>query len=245
MGPMVLHAGVEGVPDASVVVLHDGSIVARGKGKVEVTSPPSPGAYRAEVYYPGFSVPWIVSNPIYADLPTAPPSVVASSVPRAALPIALDAGWRTENDNASTASIKTDAHGVELMYALGGGQSAGQYAAVVTEVSAADAFDGMTLVAHADRPTRVSVQVRFLGGQRWRRSVYLDETTRTISFPLEEFEPADPASVLRPTAARIRSVLVVVDTLNSLPGTRGVVTVTALWLIKAPADSGGPLTSER
>lgn len=245
MGPMVLHAGVEGVPDANVVVLHDGSVVARGKGKVEVTSPPSPGAYRAEVYYPGFSVPWIVSNPIYADLPTAPPSVVASSVPRAALPIAVDAGWRTENDNASTASIRTDGHGVELTYALGGGPSAGQYAAAVTEVSAAEAFDGMTLVAHADRPTRVSVQVRFLGGQRWRRSVYLDETTRTISFPLEEFEPADPASVLRPTAARIRSVLVVVDTLNTRPGTRGVVTVIGLSLIKAPADNGGPLTSER
>ena len=245
MGPMVLHAGVDAAPDASVVLLHNGAVVARGKGKVELSSPPSPGAYRAEVYYPGFAVPWIVSNPIYADLPAAPPSVVASTVARATLPIALDAGWRTENDTASTASIKTDAHAVELDYALGPGVSAGQYAAVVAEISAPDAFDGLTLVAHADRPTRVSVQVRLLGGQRWRRSGYLDETTRTIAFPLEDFEPADHGSVLRPTAARIRSVLVVVDTLNTLPGTRGVVTITGLSLNKAPADSGGSLTSER
>ncbi len=62
-------------PTRSVVLMHGGSVLARGKGRVEVSSPPSPGAYRVEVYYPGFSVPWIVSNPIYADLPTAPPAV--------------------------------------------------------------------------------------------------------------------------------------------------------------------------
>jgi hypothetical protein len=40
-------------------------------------------------------------------------------------------------------------------------------------------------------------------------------------------------------------VLIVVDTLNTLPGTRGVITITGLSLNKAPADSGGALTSER
>ena len=245
MGPMVLHAAVAGVPDASVVLMHGGSVLARGKGRVEVSSPPSPGAYRVEVYYPGFSVPWIVSNPIYADLPTAPPAVAAAVASRATLPIALDTGWHTENEAASSVSLKTDARAVELAYALGGGRPAGQYSAVVTEVGAADAFDGVTLVGHADRPTRVSVQVRFLGGQRWRRSMYLDATTRTTVFPLDEFEPADPGSVLRPPAARIRSVLIVVATLNTLPGTRGVITITGLSLNKAPADSGGALTSER
>ena len=107
------------------------------------------------------------------------------------------------------------------------------------EVEGPDAFDGVRFVARADRPMRVSVQVRLLGGQRWRRSVYVDATARPIAVALQEFEPAEANSVLRPTAARIRSLLFVIDTLNAAPGTRGTLTLESIALSKAPGDAGG------
>ena len=128
---------------------------------------------------------------------------------------------------------------VALGFALGPGTPAGQYGALVAEVDGPDAFDGVRFMARADRPMRVSVQVRLLGGQRWRRSVYVDATARPIAVTLQEFEPAEANSVLRPTAARIRSLLFVIDTLNAVPGTRGTLTLESIALSKAPADAGG------
>ena len=86
---------------------------------------------------------------------------------------------------------------------------------------------------------RLSVQVRLLGGQRWRRSVYVDETKRPIAVVLQDFEPAEASAVLRPTAARIRSLLFVIDTLNARPGTRGTLTLESVGMSRAPADAGG------
>ena len=183
-------------------------------------------------------MPWIVSNPIYAG----PVSVdVAPTLAAATAVVALppDRGWRTEHDAASTAELTMSPQQVALGFALGPGTPAGQYAAVVSEVEGPDAFDGVRFIARADRPTRVSVQVRLLGGQRWRRSVYVDATARPIAVALQEFEPAEANSVLRPTAARIRSLLFVIDTLNATPGMRGTLTLESIALSKAPGNAGG------
>jgi hypothetical protein len=67
---------------------------------------------------------------------------------------------------------------------------------------------------------RISVQARRPSGARWQRSIYLDEHTRTIVVPFdqmvlvggtsEHFVPAD-----------IDTVLFVVDTANTAPGSQG------------------------
>ncbi len=246
MSPMQLVAAVPGVPDADVLLLRDGTVIARGKGEASITGAPSPGAYRAEAYFPGFSVPWLVANPIYAGAPPVESVVVPPPVAQSPEPIALGTGWRTELDRTSTATLDSSPQALMLTYALGGGQPAGQYAAAVTEVPDAEAIDAVTFRAHADRPMRVSLQLRLISGRRWRQSVYLDGTARTVTVPLQSFEPVDPQGILRPTAARIRSLLVVVDTLNALPGTKGTVTIEALTLNKAPADGGaGAVRFER
>ncbi len=246
MSAMRLVADLHDVPTADVLLIRDGAVLARGKGRVEFFGPPSPGAYRAEVYFPGFSTPWVVANPIYANGPRETDVAPPPAVPPGLVSIGLADGWRVEKDAATVATIDASAQALALSYALGGGVAAGQYAAVATDVSSPDAFDGVTIVARADRPTRLSVQVRLLSGQRWRRSVYLDATAKPQVVTLQDFEPAETASLLRPTAARIRSVLVVVDTLNSAPGARGVVTISAISLNKAPTvPGGGPAMFER
>lgn len=245
MGPMRMHAAVSSAGGADLTLLRGGAVIARGKGSVEFVGPPSPGAYRVEAYLPGNGMPWIVSNPIYAgpvSIDVAPPPVAAPAV----VALAADRGWRTEHDAASTAELSMNPQQLSLAFALGSGAPAGQYAAAVSEVEGPDAFDGVRFIARADRPMRVSVQVRLLGGQRWRRSVYVDTTARAIAVSLQDFEPAGVSSILRPTAARVRSLLFVIDTLNATPGTRGTLTLESIALSKAPADAGGlPPTFER
>lgn len=245
MSPVRFMAAVLAPADAELLLVRDGSIVTRGKGSLHFDGPPSPGAYRVEAYLPGNSVPWIVSNPIYAG-PLIETRVVAPPAsPQPLVPLAADRGWRVEHDPASTAIIKTEPSSIELTYALGPGTPNGQYAALAIDVNGMDAFDGVRFVGQAAQPMRVSVQVRLLGGQRWRRSVYLDGTARPVTLALQDLEPIDPASLLRPTAARIRSLLVVVDTLNALPGAKGALTLTNVMLSKAPPDGGLGPTFER
>ena len=238
MSPARFHASIAEAPDADLTLLRGGAVLARGKGRVEVSGPPSPGPYRIEAYLPGEDTPWMVSNPIYAgpvNVDVTPPPAASPPV----LALASDHGWRTEHDAASTANVTASSAYLELAYALGPGAPAGQYAAVVSEVEGTDAFDGVRFVARADRPMRVSVQVRLLGGQRWRRSVYVDETARSFAVVLQDFEPAEASSILRPTAARIKSLLFVIDTLNASPATRGTLTLESIGLSKASADAGG------
>ena len=77
---------------------------------------------------------------------------------------------------------------------------------------------------------RVSVQVRLPGGgSAGGGRCIVDAHARAVALPLDEFEPAERRSRLRPTAARIRSVLFVVDTLNTLPGSAGTLTLDRTW----------------
>jgi hypothetical protein len=85
----------------------------------------------------------------------------------------------------------------------------------------------------ASQPMRVSVQLRLPGGadgRRWRRSVYLDETPRTLSISLEEFDPVEPYTSQRPIVSPVQSLLFVVDTLNTLPGADGSFAVSQVAL---------------
>src|SRR4029450_8584428 len=46
------------------VILRDGRAVAEGVGRAEAPGE-TPGVYRAEAYVPGWSVPWVLTNPVY------------------------------------------------------------------------------------------------------------------------------------------------------------------------------------
>jgi hypothetical protein len=70
----------------------------------------------------------------------------------------------------------------------------------------------------------VSVQLRATGdgaGERWHRSVYLDETPRELTIFFDDMRARGVTAQPRPDLARVQSVLFVVDTVNADTGTNG------------------------
>jgi hypothetical protein len=118
---------------------------------------------------------------------------------------------------------------VEFTYALGDGPRSGQYAALV--ISAGNALTGhdrFVFHAVASARMRVSVQARRPAGDRWQRSVYLDQTARDIAVPFKEMMPVGANDSFKFTPAEIDTVLFVVDTTNTAPGTSGSFTLGGL-----------------
>ena len=92
--------------------------------------------------------------------------------------------------------------------------------------------DRVTFTAHADRPMRISVQIRGgegeTTGDRWQRSAYVDtfDQERTVYF--DDFTPIGVTHAPKPPPAGARSILFVVDTTNTKPGASG-----RLWIKRA------------
>ena len=115
-------------------------------------------------------VTWAVSNPIYfrdADPPAVDPALVPAATRSEALAAAADA-WRVEHaanaearlERATEASAAAPAP-VRLVYTLSAGARASQYAALVTsDVGILSWAQWLTVRLSADRPMRVSLQLR-------------------------------------------------------------------------------------
>jgi len=180
-----------------------------------------------------------VSNPIVIEPPRVDDDQPEPSRPEPLLPFTLAAAdWRSEGDGLSRASISnqgTDA-GIELKvgYALAPGPPSGQYTSAASRELLQDSVDRTEFTARADKPMRISVQVRLRNGRsaRWIRSVYIDPSPRRITVPLSELEPADLQTSQRPVAAPLQSMLFVVDTINSRPGTTGTFWISGLGFRK-------------
>jgi hypothetical protein len=202
---------VSGVPDATVGVI-----------------PIAPGRYRLEARIAGHQFPWLVSDvlDVRAGLvslpaPTPPDNITPS--PSGEGPYVPPSDWRIEKDATSTATIQTPDNRLLLSYQLGAGEPAGQYVAL-SAPAGPDPIERIEFAASARAPMRISVQVRVAGGpdgQRWGRSIYVDETTQNISVRLSDLQPIDRRTALRPVVARVQSVLVVIDTVNTRTGSAG------------------------
>lgn len=235
---VTFDAAVPQAPTARLTLLHGATRVAVGQGSLHYSGPTSVGAYRVEATYPGFDLPWLIGNPIYFGRPSRgrpPPPTGANAISQPVLELPVTAPWTVEHDASSTGRIETapDGRTLQFAFALGEGEPAGQYAALSIAVGGTRGFDRVQLVGRASRPMRVSVQVRLPGGrdgQRWRRSVYLDETSRPVVLRLEDFLPVGRTTTQRPIVARVQSLLVVVDTVNTRPGQRGTVWLSGVAL---------------
>jgi hypothetical protein len=221
---------------AQLSLLHNGVPVATGRGRLEYAGSIAAGSYRVEAYRAGVSFPWIVSNPIYAGEPLAAPEPVMRPEASRIITLPGPAGWAIEHSDTSAGSFTQEPDATRFSFALGSGAPSSQFAALTSALDAASAkegFDRVQFNVRADRPTRFSVQLRLGAGQRWRYSVYADETPRDVTAYLEDFQPAERTTSNRPVVARVRSVLFVIDTLNAAPGTRGT-----LWLSRAGLGVG-------
>ena len=88
-------------------------------------------------------------------------------------------------------------------------------------------YDRLVFTARANRPMRLSVQLRVPGGEgeRWHRSVYLDQTPRTIELPFNEFRPRGTTTSALPVLSKVDSILFVVDTVNTKIGSNGQIQI--------------------
>ena len=225
-------------PGGGVIVLRkDGAIVSQQPPpELRFEAGGGPGVYRVEVYLsrsPGNPpVPWIVTNPIYVQpanwgTPLEPAYSTAIDLWR------IQGGpWHVENDAGSTGVVSaTSPQGpVEFSYRLGSGEKSGQYAALV--LSTGNALKGharFAFTAHASRPMRISVQARRPApGERWQRSIYLDDQPREIIVPFSQMTPAGAATSFKFNPEEIDTVLFVADTTNALPGSEGRFTLSEL-----------------
>jgi hypothetical protein len=217
--------------DAEIALINGGRQIARVTGRtLQHATGGESGAYRVEVTLPGASgsppVPWVVSNPIYiGDFPNDAPARPAPTAK--GTPFYSNGGadgWEIEHSARAQAAldVENNEQGTELIlrYALGGTRSESPYVALRRTTGAATGYAGLTFVARASSPARVSIQLRAAAGQRWARSVYLDESSRDVAVFFDEMTPLGQARGAVPLDS-VQDLLVVVDTVNTAPGSSG------------------------
>lgn len=236
IAPTTFTATVPQAPGATLTIYRNGQPVISGRGLATLDAPVAntAGVYRVEATLPGITMPWMVSNPIVIGASAQPPAPDIVEENRRARTMDLStSAWAIERSATSTGAVTNDGSSLKFGFSLGKGKPAGQYAAAVTAVGTDQGISEIQFTGRADRPMRASVQVRLPRGassERWRRSIYLDPTPRVLTIKLEEFEPADAPTTRRPIAARLQTLLLVVDTLNSVTGTSGTIWMSDMTL---------------
>lgn len=224
-GPATLRARIAAPAGASLVLLRNGEVVKQTPDSDLTAEVTQRGSYRIEVALADRSrLPWLFSNPIYVGFDRRAPS--PSQLPPLTSQVAVVGEARTESSPGSIVELD-QARGLAWRYRLSPGVAAGQYAAVRLPVTGRVDFPRIRFDVEADRPMRLWVQVRSPGGtgERWGRTVFADQVGRTIDLILETFAPIGVTSTERVRVADADSLLFVVDTVNTLPGSEGRVRV--------------------
>jgi hypothetical protein len=215
-------------PGGLLVMVCGGKAVAESSTGGMSLPVSSPGACRPEVRMPGAPgdppVPWLVGNPIYL-LPAVAEPVGAEPLVETALAL-TDADWLVEKDPASTMTILRNAGGFVAEYQLGDGRRASQYVATVAGLQPPlPPFERLLFTTSAAAPMRLSVQLRFAGGERWVHSVYVEPDPRRVSLRVADFMPVDRTSTAPPDFRQASSLLFVVDLTNANLGTAGKIEI--------------------
>jgi hypothetical protein len=195
----------------------------RGATRFEVSSPDAPGKP---------PVPWLVTNPLYVLPPVGDPAP-PPAVPRGA-PLPVDAVWHVEKDPGSTATLTVSGGQITMAYTLRPGERASQFAALATDLAnVPDEVNRIGLIASAERPGRLSIQLRYpqQGGVRWGTSVYVDSIVRRHTMTLNRMRPLDRQSGTAPDPRSASALLVVADLTNARPGDANVVRVSEISFI--------------
>jgi hypothetical protein len=230
--PITFTARANAPAGGSIVLRRDGRILRENPLPTLNVQTAGEGTYRVEVNLanaPGEPpIPWIVSNPIFVR-PDAwgvelPPVYEAPTIARG-----VQGGpWHTEKDEGASAAVAQKNYPtgpVELTFRLGSVPRVGTYAALGIGVGKALAErTQLAFRARASRPMRVSVQARHPDtGDRWQRSIYLDAEARDVIVRFAEMTPVGSSGTFDPALAD--TLLFVVDTTNTPPGTAGSFTL--------------------
>lgn len=251
-GDVLLRASVNAPPGTSLVLLRDGQRVHEvTDGPLETNGGTEPAVYRIEAFTAnppgGPAVPWLVSNPIYAGLShTAAASRSAPPEPTSRIPARTsEAGGESGPNDTSTvvAALEDDSRartfagdpGILWTFALSPGAAAGQFAAVRIPVTGGlTAYDRIRFRVSASAPRRVWVQLRAPVGntERWGATFYAGTEPGLVDIPLSTFRAIGVTSSPQAPLDRVDAILFVVDTLNTLPGTGGRLTISDVGLVR-------------
>ena len=141
------------------------------------------------------------------------------------------ASWHVESDSASLGAFDvavsvTSPQVLRLRFGLASAPATNQFVALAVDTPHGVApHDRLTFAARAERPMRISVQLR-TDRSRWARSVYVDSFNQPHTIFFDEFRPVEDSTETAVPLADVKSVLFVVDTTNTKPGTSGRVWIT-------------------
>jgi hypothetical protein len=245
--PLLLHAAVDGSGMMPTLTLYrDGRVAATTTGATfDHQIDGAPGVYRVEATLPvrrggGPLAPWLVSNPIYVGPaePWSPPAAPAATVSK---PLDRDGAHSfavehsARSDGIVTVVRAEGGTQLSLRFALGGKLSDAPFVAFASGAPEIRNYTGVRFTGRANRPMRVSVQLRASaeqGSSRWRKSVYLDEMPRTVTLPFAEFLPVQSGRASAPPLESIASLLFVLDSMNTSLGSNGEFWVDDLALVR-------------
>ena len=237
-GDVSLRASAIAPPGTTLVLIRDGRRIQEVTDRpIEFNGGTDPGVYRIEAYTQnapgGQPVPWIVSNPIYAGLAMKPIGIAPVPEPQLRVPARMSEA-AGESGSKDTSDVDLEA-AMNWRFALAPGTPAGQFAALRVPVSdGLTAFDRVRFRVSASAPMRVWVQLRAPVGntERWGRTFYADTGPRIVDLALATFAPIGVTSSSQPPLDRVDSLLFVVDTLNTLPGRSGNITITEVAFVR-------------
>jgi hypothetical protein len=249
-----LHARTASPAGAVVSILANGVRVARGTGvelayDVTPAQLAGPTMFRVEVDGPSSGsrrlAPTILSNGIFVGA-LAPGGGWAGTGrggteagnARDLLADGDRATWAIERDPGSRGAFERLGAGgpAVFTYALDRDDKNAWSALVVSLGRPVGEGAVLRLRARAAGPLRLSVQVRASADQadlRWRRSVYLDETARTVEVPVGQMAPVR-RGVPEGERPRADAILFVVDRVNAPGGAAGTIWIDALELRPQP-----------
>jgi hypothetical protein len=246
-GAATIEARIAAPPGTTLALLHDGTVLYETQSnslKVDVGS--EIGVYHFEAHLRGrdrrSDVPWLLSNPIYIGLREVHREVSIASTTRTATfraPLAT-VNWQSEASVDSTSTLHEGrlADGtpaLEWRFSVAGGGRRSQYAAIrfPVERGRLSQFDRLQVRVVADAPRRIWAQLRSHDhGVRWGRTFYLDSSLRGLTLPFAEFRAIGSEAAGDVPLNQIDSVLLVVDTVNSRPGSSGAIWIPDLWLAR-------------
>lgn len=248
---LALAAGGRLPEQAELVLLRDGRQLATGHHAFEITVP-GPGVYRVEVRIPGWSSPWVISNPIYVfDQEAA--ALRAAAARRPASPAApapalmLDdfegeSAFRPEQDAASRLDVDLGrageglggSRGARLTFRLSrpeeGGPAHGWCALFSRQRRDLDGRRGVVLALRADGVYRLWLQVRDAnpqgsddGSETWLSSLRTSTQWQRVAVPVERLRSLDPHSDGRLDLSQVTALGFVLDDLTVPPGTQGTI----------------------
>jgi hypothetical protein len=245
-GPVTLRVRSNAPADFTATVWKGSRVLAAGhhESGFMVAAPEEPGIYRVEIRASSWprQPPWIMSNPIYVR--GAEPGGLRGGEPDARTPAQVRAvasvfpaktmGWSVEHDPGSRADLEVTPSEMRFQYTLAADLLVRPLAALVAAPLELLPSDRLSFTIAADRPMRVSVQLRTgvdgSPAERWQRSVYVDTVERNRTVFFDEFTPVGATRSPRPPLAEMPSVLFVIDTVNTRSGASGQLRIKSVAL---------------